>query len=60
MENNLNKEKIFIIDKPKSSIAESFKILRTNVQFALKLTIQSQFLLQAQEKVRVKLQFLRI
>ena len=37
MENNLNKEKIFIIDKPKSSIAESFKILRTNVQFALKI-----------------------
>jgi len=58
VEKDLSKRSIFVVDKPKSSIAESFKILRTNVQFALKINDPSQFLLQAQEKVRVKLQFL--
>lgn len=37
MEKDLSKRSIFVVDKPKSSIAESFKILRTNVQFALKI-----------------------
>lgn len=37
MEKDLNKSSIFVIDKPKSSAAEAFKILRTNVQFALKI-----------------------
>jgi capsular exopolysaccharide synthesis family protein len=37
VEKNLSKRSIFVVDKPKSSIAESFKILRTNVQFALKI-----------------------
>ena len=37
MEKDSSKRSIFVVDKPKSSIAESFKILRTNVQFALKI-----------------------
>jgi len=37
MEKELNRKTIFVIDKPKSVIAESFKILRTNIRFALKM-----------------------
>lgn len=37
MEKNLNKNSIFVVEKPNSSAAEAFKILRTNVQFALKI-----------------------
>lgn len=37
MEKSLNKKSIFVIEKPNSSAAEAFKILRTNVQFALKI-----------------------
>jgi protein-tyrosine kinase len=37
MEKELNRKTIFVVDKPKSVIAESFKILRTNIRFALKI-----------------------